>query len=638
LTPDGPVQVTVDCEDHTFRRLIIDTETDETKPSIHRKVSGHFENTTVTVNYYFPPKIQWKRRFFHFVYPVQTADAVEGDLAFSLSSGAYWVQITGGVGYRADAAAAKFSRHVAARYYNDSASRIYGYIFGGSGGSYQTVGAIENSVGVWDGAVAFIQGVPVSNPPNFSVKALAGFVLADKAASITDAVSPGGTGNPFYGLSKFQQSILQESLSVGTPLRSWENFDRVGGTRSLVLLNESYRGFDSRYGEDFFKLPGYAGTEKSLLGNMFREALLNYSTTVTQVSLGSTGSPSSFSLASLPPVSNVAGIDFVVYDAAGKQVGLVWGALNVAAKTVQLYDASDPAAVAALHAGAKIRMDNAFFLAMHTYHRHQIPTSSGFHGFDQFLGVSGKPIYPQRFPVLSELMARGASGGGTQTGMINTKLIAVNNLLDSDAYPGQAVWYRDQVKRALGASFKDNYRLWFNDHANHDYDDPPQGRLRSQLVPFRGIIQYALLELSDWVEGKVLPAKSSGFSLNGMQLTLPSSAKDRYGIQPVAKLTANGAIRTVAKVGEAVKLRAHVASAPGEGEIVALEWDWEGTGDFVPHKLGTPRHVIDVKAQHTYKTLGTFLPAVRVTVQRDGIASSPFARVMNLGRARVVVQ
>lgn len=58
------------------------------------------------------------------------------------------------------------SSTVAASYYGTS-RQIYGYIYGGSGGSYQTFDAIENSSGVWDGAVPFIPGLPISIPNNF---------------------------------------------------------------------------------------------------------------------------------------------------------------------------------------------------------------------------------------------------------------------------------------------------------------------------------------------------------------------------------------------------------------------------------------------------------------------------------------
>ncbi|OAL03643.1 hypothetical protein IQ06DRAFT_366265 [Phaeosphaeriaceae sp. SRC1lsM3a] len=66
--------------------------------------------------------------------------------------------ITGTQGYRAEAAAAKFSRLVAAQYYDlDRAAYVYGYIYGASGGSLQVIGALENTAGIWDGGVPIVQ-------------------------------------------------------------------------------------------------------------------------------------------------------------------------------------------------------------------------------------------------------------------------------------------------------------------------------------------------------------------------------------------------------------------------------------------------------------------------------------------------
>ncbi|MFB3160180.1 hypothetical protein ABLO26_02285 [Neobacillus sp. 179-J 1A1 HS] len=128
-------------------------------------------------------------------------------ISFGADSGAYTVQTNASDGYRVDAAAANFSKTVAANYYGTS-DRIYGYIYGGSGGSFQNIGAIENSSGVWQGAVPFITGVPTSIPNNFFARAFTRFVLENKVQQIADVVSPGGSGNPYAGLSDVEQCCL----------------------------------------------------------------------------------------------------------------------------------------------------------------------------------------------------------------------------------------------------------------------------------------------------------------------------------------------------------------------------------------------------------------------------------------------
>ena len=80
------------------------------------------------------------------------------------------------------------SKIIAAKHYNEPSRRIYGYIYGESGGSFQVAGAMENTMGVWDGGVTYVQALPVSIPNVPVVRALTGKVLRSKAAQIADAV------------------------------------------------------------------------------------------------------------------------------------------------------------------------------------------------------------------------------------------------------------------------------------------------------------------------------------------------------------------------------------------------------------------------------------------------------------------
>jgi len=41
---------------------------------------------------------------------------------------------------------------------------------------------------------------------------------------------------------------------------------------------------------------------------------------------------------------------------------------------------------------------------------------------------------------------------------------------------------------------------------------------------------------------------------------------------------------------------------------------------------------------HTFTKPGTYFPALLATSQRDGDANSPFTRIPNLGKVRVVVK
>ena len=118
-------------------------------------------------------------------------------------------------GYRVNAEAAKFSRVVAAEIYGPH--RTYGYLYGGSGGAYQTVTSAEMTTGVWDGFVPYVMGSPQSIPNCFTVRVNALRVLKDKWPSIIDAIEPGGSGDPYAGLNDEERTALEEATRTGFP-------------------------------------------------------------------------------------------------------------------------------------------------------------------------------------------------------------------------------------------------------------------------------------------------------------------------------------------------------------------------------------------------------------------------------------
>lgn len=68
--------------------------------------------------------------------------------------------------------------------------------------------------------------------------------------------------------------------------------------------------------------------------------------------------------------------------------------------------------------------------------------------------------------------------------------------------------------------------------------------------------------------------------------------------------------------------------SPDAGEVVSIEWDFNGTGEFTEPSM-------DNTAFYTYHEAGTYIPTVRVTTKFD--TSSAFALMPNLGRTRVTV-
>ncbi len=163
----------------------------------------------------------------------------------------------------------------------------------------------------------------------------------------------------------------------------------------------------------------------------------------------------------------------------------------------------------------------------------------------------------------------------------------------------------------------------------------------TRIVSYQGVLEQALRDVAAWVEQGIPPPPSTAYVLDDGQIRLPTTAAARRGIQPVVNLTANGAVRAEAAVGETVRFSALVEVPPGTGTIVAAEWDFEGRGDFPVAELLTNEDMayesMTIVRDYSFTAPGTYFPVLRVTSHRLEQADSPFGRVMNLGRARVVV-
>ena len=88
------------------------------------------------------------------------------------------------------------------------------------------------------------------------------------------------------------------------------------------------------------------------------------------------------------------------------------------------------------------------------------------YGWNRFRRSKGTPIYPQRSVLIGPIGAMNGAGS-IRSGRFKGKMIAVKALMDIDAPPWQADWYRTKVKEAMGSRIDDSFRLWFIDHAQH---------------------------------------------------------------------------------------------------------------------------------------------------------------------------
>ncbi|CAK7210151.1 hypothetical protein SBRCBS47491_000675 [Sporothrix bragantina] len=630
--------ITADSVDPIYGSPVIDAEVDEAEPVPHRRVAGHFEGTDIDFNIYLPSKEKWQGRFIQLAYPVQNSTALPRNIVGALDGGAYFLQVKGAtMGFRADAAGAKFSKKVAAKYYGDESRRIYGYIYGGSGGSYVTVGAIESTTGVWDGGIPVVLGSPIANPQNLSVRALANLVLRSNVDGIADALRPGGSGDPYASLSPLQQTVLGEATNMGLPLQGWEHPPAMSDMEIMSIMLPTVRRIDATYGDDFWTEPGYLGTEQSELGDFLRAQLVDCDATIDRCDRDTSGNTVHIVLNGLPDTFDAGAVELTLYgEDNSSAVGPLNGVLNASTKTLSLEVAKHASVLDGVQVGRRVHLDNRWFVAMYAHHRYQLPSKGEFSGFDQFYDASGTPKHPQRAMVASEIIALSTTGGSPFTGRIKAKVIIVDNLYDVHAFPYHATWYRDRIQEALEDQFDNNVRIYLNDHASHfgslfERDDT------KYLVEYEGVVQQALRDLAAWVETGVQPPASTTYTVKDSQVLLPEKASERGGIQVVVSLTVDGGKRISTAVGQPVKLVAQMELPPGTGQVIDVAWDTHGTGSFTSAPFSSSHEAATAEMTVSFNEPGTYFAAVQATSHRNGKSDALSCNVRNLDRVRVIV-
>ncbi len=670
-------------EDPLFTKAYVDLDEWRSEPVRHRYVHGGFEGTETRFSYYFPPKDQYRGRFFQYITPVPMSELVsqgssgeDDKIGFSIDSGAYFIETNGGgrsqtgkpganvdptiSAYRANAAAAQYSRIVAAQMYG--CQRPYGYAFGGSGGAYRTAGGMENTEGVWDGAVPYVIGSPMAIPNVFTVRSYALRVLKHKLPGIADALDVGSQTDPYAGLTDEEAAAFTEVTKMGFPLAAWYVHDRLDLHGFAALFAGVLMADPGYFSEDFWSKAGYEGFEPPL---SLKAASITHRTSVKSlvtaedaeqsglkramqggsskgladdafkdmIGDASYKQPMAIELASVPD-NEILGSDIFVRSGAASGQTLL--ATRELVGNYLLVGDEASAVLAQLKVGDEVEINNLNFLASQTYHRHQVP-AEGYPVWDQFRDGEGKPLYPQRPLILGPLFTM-AAAGTVPTGDFKGKMIVLSNLHDTEAYPWQGDWYRRQVETRFGADTNTHFRLWYTDRANHG--DRGQQLEPTRTVSYLGVLQQALRDLSAWVEKGVEPPATTNYEVVDGQVKMPADANARGGIQPVIRLDANGSKRAEVAVGEPVTLLASIEVPRGTGQIVEAAWDLDGSGGFsVPVALNKAAgETLTLKTQHSFSAPGTYFVTLKVASQREGDTNTPFALVRNLERVRVVVE
>ncbi|OCT12762.1 hypothetical protein A8709_30845 [Paenibacillus pectinilyticus] len=662
--------------DAQFQQPYVDVDEWRNEPERHRYIHGGFEGNDTKFSFYFPSKEGYEGRFFQPVYPVQGSEnaaqsqteGVDNKIGFAISNGAYLVETNmGGMSpdatlvYRASAAVAQYSRVKAAELYGPH--RPYGYIYGGSGGGYKTISFMENTTGVWDGAVPFVIGTPMAIPNVFTARVHAMRILKDKFPAIIDALEPGGSGDMYAGLNEEERNALEEVTRLGFPPKAWFAYKEIGDG-ALTVLAPAVMQMDTTFFEDFWKLPGYLGTDPE---SSAARARLRFKSVITEVirpqkqgaahdksvNMGvdeawkmlteTEGNVPSFRLDSVPTGEvyvDGAFIHVMSGEAAGEKIPL--GQLNGDIVTIGSAFGFFPSAqsLGKIKPGDEILLDNSDYLAIQTYHRHQVPTRD-YQVWDQFRDDNGEPLYPQRAFLVGPIIANGGAGS-IQSGRYEGKMIVVQTLMDESAFPWQADWYRTKVKEALGDALDDQFRLWFVDHALHVDNSSNNSLDGLHIVSYIPALHQALRDLSAWVERGITPPASTSYEVVDGQVVVPSSAAERKGIQPIISLKVGGSERAEISIGQAVSFKAEVEAPPSTGKIVAAHWDFEGEATFpveaVISYVNEEGSEAIIEATYVFTKPGTYFPVLRAASNREGNSDNLYTQVLNIGRVRVVVK
>ncbi|HUM83106.1 MAG TPA: hypothetical protein PLN48_04940 [Lachnospiraceae bacterium] len=665
-------------EDNSFKEPYTDTEEWRDLPVRHFYVHGGFKGTDIDGEnevrfcFYFPEKEKYEGRFYQYLSPApedeHESEHLTGEddkITFALTHGAYYVVSNQGgfvppMGqrlYRASSNTAVFGRKLAKKLYGTEA-RPFGYVFGGSGGSFKTMSCMESTKGVWDGAVPYVLANPMATPNVFCPRVRAMRVLRGEGLKkVVDAMEPGGSGDIYAGLSDIQTEVLKEATKMGFPKRGWFSWPTMGDGALMVLAPSIYKIFPD-YFTDFWIKPGFAGADPDSSESRDR---VKFKTVVTELikpekkadeqhtsvdnswintMIGSQDTPR-VRIAEMPPEGSYI-FHCRIRVMNGKAVGKEMPIDKIEDSVITVSSAFDGSnegnALEGLAVGDTIVIDNSDYLAMQTFERHQVPDES-YTVYDQFRDKDGRPLYPQLPFLLAPGIAMSA-GGSVPCGKINGKVIAVCSILDESALAWHGDWYRKAVRREKDGGEDSCFRLYYNDNCIHDdragYLDDPQHQ-----IDYLGILHQALLDVAAWCEKGIAPRATTNYVLNDGQIEVPENAKDRGGLQPVVKACVNGRKCVTVKTGEEVHFSADIEVPYEEDSVTEAAWDFEKTNDFSSgcelNRSGDSE-TVNVRAEHKFEKPGTYFPVIKVKSCRKGYEKDIFVQCKNLDRVRVIVE
>lgn len=669
--------------DPYFSEPYLDVEEWRDTPVRHYYVHGGFKGTDidganeVRFCFYFPEKENYDGRFFQYVSPAPEDEhesehlkGADDKISFCLTHGAYYVVSNQGgfvVGhdpsrlYKASSASAQLSRKIAKKLYGTE-ERPFGYIFGGSGGSFKTMGAMEATEGIWDGAVPYVMANPMAVPNVFASRMHAVRLLGEEGLErVTAAMEPGGSGDIYEGLDDLQKAALKEASMMGFPDRAWFCHPFMGDGALMVLVPTVYAMFPN-YFTDFWTKEGYEGVDPN--GDAARDRM-QHVTTVADIlyeekkpaaegeEFTSVDNSWVNTMLGGEPLPKIVMKDLVPEGAyqfhcrlrvlSGECKGAEINIDTIDGAVLTLHPENNGAEnknpFKALKAGDQIMVDNSDAIAMQFFHRHQIPDAS-YKVYDQFRDEEGKPI-PAQLPMLVSPFIATSGAGILIDGNIHGKVIGLCSVLDESACPWHGDWYKGAVARHGKA---DDFRLYYHDNSIHD--DRTTLEDQQHQVDYLGTLHQALLDVAAWAEKGIEPLPTMNYKFEEGQITLPVHAADRGGMQPVPFACVKGARDASfgkvaeAAVGEPVRFEAVIEMPPHAGSVTGAAWDYECANDWsheeelLPQADGT----VKVVSTHVFNKPGVYYPCLKVRSNRKGDAADIFTQCKNLDRVKVVVE
>ena len=680
--------------DAFFGKPFIDLDEVREKPIPHRYVHGGFEGTDTRFAISLPTDGQYQGRLLQ---PLEGAhggheNAFSNDVMSENIGGFRMCARLGGAmvesnqghigddidpkggndptlyGHRASAEVSRLAKFIAAQAYGERPH--HAYVWGGSGGGRRSPLCLENAPDAWDGALPFVGGGPIvehgSTEPikgaqtmSFASMFNCRRILKEKIVDVTDAMAPGGDGNPFKGLNSHQREELASLYQLGFP-RGDEYMigEPLGQMWLWSSMADSLSEQDPSYFENFWTKPGYVGFDQP---EVVTGDIINTNARVARVLTGQEilADPrfaahehqtfrlivavfSSLSGSNLPMAVELegvgpgyrpgTGIKILSGPAAGRQlysVGVAGGVFycdGVGEANLRRFEGVSP--------GDEVLVDNRKFLAYNYFARHHLMDDIQFDAFR----IDGVPIYPQHpVPLQSPLMGVGYSG------KYQGKLIWVHHTHDSSLWPPQGVIYRDAVLRAQGeAGARERFRLRWIENAEHGpsimVPSRPNRASNTWLIDYMPFIEQSIQDLIDWVEKGVEPVETV-FEYVDNRVILSGDAAQRQGIQAVIAVTANGGARAEVRVGETVTFSLEAAVPPGAGAIVSADWDFTGSGEFPFSHDGIEGKdsALTLTTTHRYDQPGEYFVTGRVHSHRNGNVNAKACRIANVAQARVIV-